>query len=216
MTPKIAAATDPIFLCVLDLLERISRNQASSPTEEANRILNYFRQAEAQIGEIQGWDLAKYAITSWIDDVLIEAPWDGRQWWQENSLEFTFFRTKDRATEFYLKAKKASELTRRDFLEIFYICVVLGFRGLYGLSESHFLAQQLQLPTTIEDWAKLTAGSIQVARRTGVSETLRPCPGAPPLDAKFQFVSTLLAMIVLLAFVIVLTFFSIYNYANLG
>ena len=213
MTPKIATATDPIFLCVLDLLDRISRNQASAPAEEANRILNYFREAEAQIGDIQGWDLAKYAITSWIDDVLIEAPWNGRQWWQENSLEFTFFRTKDRATEFYLKAKQAGELARRDFLEIFYICVVLGFRGLYGLSESQFLAQQLQLPVTVQDWAKLTARSIQIGRRTGVSETLRPCPGAPPLDAKFQFVSTLLAMIVLLAFVIVLGFFSYYNYS---
>ena len=161
MTPKFASATDPIFLCVLDLLDRISRNQASSPEDEAGLILNHFREAEAQVGDIQGWDLAKFAITSWIDDVLIEAPWEGRGWWEENSLEFSFFRTKDRATEFYLKAKQAAELSRRDFIEVFYICVVLGFRGLYALSESQFLAEQLQLPATVQEWAKRTARSIQ-------------------------------------------------------
>ena len=211
MTPKFAAATDPIFICVLDLLDRISRNQASSPEDEASLILNHFREAEAQVGDIQGWDLAKFAITSWIDDVLIEAPWDGRSWWEENSLEFSFFRTKDRATEFYLKAKQAAEMSRRDFLEVFYICVVLGFRGLYALSESQFLAEQLQLPVTVQEWAKRTARSIQVGHgRVGIGETVRPCPGAPPLEGRFQLVSTLLLTVILMAFVIVIGFFTIF------
>ena len=136
MTPRFASAVDPIFLCVLDLLDRISSNQVSSPEDESNRIQNRFREAEAQVGEIHGWELAKYALTSWIDDVLIEAPWEGRDWWENNSLEFAYFKTRDRATEFFIKSKQAAELSRRDFLEVFYVCVVLGFRGMYGLSES--------------------------------------------------------------------------------
>lgn len=210
MTPKIATATDPIFLCVLDLLERIKRNKASAPEDEANRILNFFRDADAQIGDIQGWDLAKFAITAWIDDVLIEAPWDGRRWWQENSLEFRFFRTQDRATEFYQRSKQAAALSRRDFLEIFYICVVLGFQGLYALSESAFLANELQLPPTIQEWARMTARSIQVGRgRAGFVDSIRPCPGAPPLEGRFELLNTVLAFMILLAFVIVLAFFTL-------
>lgn len=208
MTPRFASAVDPIFLCALDLLDRIGSNQVSSPEEESNRIQNRFREAEAQIGEIHGWELAKYALVSWIDDVLIEAPWDGRDWWENNSLEFAYFKTRDRATEFFLKSKQAAELSRRDFLEVFYVCVVLGFRGMYGLSESQFLADQLQLPIELASWTKNTARSIQLGHgRAGVTETLRPAAGAPPLDGRFRLVGAALTCIMLTAFVIVVGFF---------
>ncbi len=208
MTPRFASAVDPIFLCVLDLLDRISSNQVSSPEDESNRIQNRFREAEAQVGEIHGWELAKYALTSWIDDVLIEAPWEGRDWWENNSLEFAYFKTRDRATEFFIKSKQAAELSRRDFLEVFYVCVVLGFRGMYGLSESQFLADQLQLPIELASWTKNTARSIQLGHgRAGITETLRPPAGAPPLDGRFRLVGAALISIMLTAFVIVVGYF---------
>ena len=101
----------------------------------------------------EGWELAKYALVAWIDDVLIEAPWPGRDWWENNSLEFAYFNTRDRATQFFKRAKQAAQLTRRDALEVFYVCVILGFRGLYAMPEAAFLADQLDLPPDLESWA---------------------------------------------------------------
>jgi type VI secretion system protein ImpK len=212
MNPRFAATVDPIFEHVLDVLERIGRNEVVEAADEREQIRNRFRTAEAEIGEKPGWALAKYALVAWIDDMFIEAPWDGRNWWENNSLEFEYFKTRDRATQFFIKAKESAELSQRDALEVFYLCVVLGFRGLYGLSESAFLAEQLQLPTDVESWAKRTAQAIQLGQgRPRLTGTARPGLGAPPLEGKFVLVGSALVTVILVTFTTVVAFFSLYE-----
>ena len=43
--------------------------------------------AEAALGGGLEWELAKYALVSWIDEILVETPWSGRDWWSNNVLE---------------------------------------------------------------------------------------------------------------------------------
>lgn len=119
MTPTFASAVDPIFLHVLGLLERLTSNQGASATEERAAVVNLLREAEARLGQKSDWELAKYALVCWIDDVLIDAPWDGRLWWKENALEVEQFNTRERATLFYAKAKEAATLTRRNASKCF-------------------------------------------------------------------------------------------------
>jgi type VI secretion system protein ImpK len=212
MNPRFAAAVDPIFEHVLDALERIDRGEDVHAEDERERIRNLFRTADAEVGEKPGWPLAKYALVAWIDDVFIEAPWDGRNWWENNSLEFAYFKTRDRATQFFLKAKESAELSQRDALEVFYLCAVLGFRGFYGLAEAAFLADQLQMPTDLESWAKRTAQSIQLGQgRPRLSSTARAGIGAPPLEGKFHLVGTTLVTVVLATFTVVVAFFAFYE-----
>jgi type VI secretion system protein ImpK len=200
MTPNFAAAIDPVFLHVLGLLERIGNNESPNPGEERTIINNWLRNAEAQLGQKQDWELAKYALVAWIDDVLIEAPWQGRLWWKENALEVELFNSRDRATLFYSKAQEAGKMTRRDALEVYYVCVVLGFRGLYRDSASAFLADQLGLPPTLDAWASMTAKSIQLGQgRPPIMESPRAGEGAPPLDGRYLLVGTVLLGVVLAA-----------------
>jgi type VI secretion system protein ImpK len=200
MTPNFAAAIDPVFLHVLGLLERIGNNESPNPGEERTIINNWLRNAEAQLGQKQDWELARYALVAWIDDVLIEAPWQGRLWWKENALEVEQFNTRDRATLFYAKAQEAAKMTRRDALEVFYVCVVLGFRGLYRDTASAFLADQLGLPPNLETWASMTAKSIQLGQgRPPITESPRPGEGAPPLEGRYLLVGTVLLGVVLAA-----------------
>jgi type VI secretion system protein ImpK len=205
MTPNFAAAIDPVFLHVLGLLERIGNNESPNPGEERTVINNWLRHAEAQLGQKQDWELAKYALVAWIDDVLIEAPWQGRLWWKENALEVELFNTRDRATLFYAKAQEAGKMTRRDALEVFYVCVVLGFRGLYRDTASAFLADQLGLPPHLEAWAGMTSKSIQLGQgRPPITESPRPGAGAPPLDGRYMLIGTALLGVALAAVVAVL------------
>jgi type VI secretion system protein ImpK len=191
MSPDFAAATDPIFLHVLGFLDRAGQSRTLSPQEERTAVQNYLRSAEAQLGQRPDWELAKYALVAWIDDMLIESPWEGRSWWKENALEVEVFNTRVRATEFFSRAKDASNLTRRDALEVFYVCVVLGFRGLYRDPQAAFLADQLRLPTDLEAWARQTARSIQLGQgRPPIDEKPRPAGSAPPLEGKFLVVGT--------------------------
>jgi type VI secretion system protein ImpK len=198
MTPQFSAAVDPIFLKVLALMDRVDKNEVTAPDWERQSLETLFREAEGQLTDAAAWNLAKYALASWIDDLLISSPWRGRDWWESNSLEFALFKTRDRATKFYVKAKEAAELPRRDALEVFYLCVILGFRGLYKLGEAEIIAGQLNLPMTLAGWTRNTAAAIQQRQgRPPLREAPQAPSGAPPLENRFHAVSALIATMIL-------------------
>ena len=201
MTPKFALAVDPVFLHVLDLLDRIGRNESPSPQEERMRIGALIDQAEAMAGGGQDWELAKYALASWIDEMLVEAPWDGRDWWSNNVLEVQMFNTRLCNERFFVRAQEAATLVRRDALEVYYNCVVLGFRGLYSDRDlADAIAPAHGLPPDLETWAKQAAMSIRLGQgRPPLSGPRRDVAGAPPLRTKPLVVWALVAVVVLAA-----------------
>ncbi len=186
MTPKFAQAIDPIFLHVLELLDRISRDERISPQDERLRIKALIDQSQAIVGAGQEWDLAKYGIVSWIDEVLLEAPWQGREWWSNNVLEVELFNTRLCNEMFYVRAQEASTLSRRDALEVFYVCVVLGFRGLYRDSMMAAMFTQAHgLPPDLESWAKQASLAIRLGQgRPVLAGPRRQIAGATPLRTK--------------------------------
>lgn len=186
MTPKFAQAVDPVFLYVLAMLDRISREDRLSPQEERLRIRTLIDQAEASLGAGGEWELAKYALVSWIDEMLVDAMWNGREWWSENVMEIEFFNTRQCNELFFIKAQEASHQSGRDALEVFYVCVILGFRGLYhdALSAPD-IARSLNLPTELKDWTRQSALSIRLGQgRPSLSDPGREIEGAPPLRSR--------------------------------
>jgi type VI secretion system protein ImpK len=201
MTPKFSKAVDPIFTHVLGLLERIEGGENPSYKEERLRIRGWLDQAEGQLGHGPDWQLTKYALVSWIDDLLIiDAPWEGRGWWKENALEVEIFNTRLRHEQFYLKAREAASLPQKDALEVFYLCVVLGFRGLYrDPMAAAALAEPRQLPPDLESWAKQTGMAIQLGQgRPPISDASQPIHGAPPLEGSSMLVWSLYMSFILL------------------
>jgi type VI secretion system protein ImpK len=109
-------------------------------------------------------------------------------WWANNLLEFEMFNTADAYHLFYERAKEAATLPVRDALEVFYIAVVLGFRGLYrdpGLARIE--AEPRQLPHTLEDWAKHTVRGITFTEGPVIEPGGQMGAGAPPLDGLLWF-----------------------------
>lgn len=186
MTPNFAQAIDPIFMYVLALLDRIGRGTKPVPGEEKARLRVLIDEAEARLGNMAEWNLAKYAIVSWIDEMLIEAYWDGREWWSNNILEIELFNSRQCHEQFFLKAQQASTLPGRDALEVFYVCVILGFRGLYHDSDtSALVAQSLNLPTDLKQWARQTALSIRLGQgRDPLAPPGGEIQGAPPMRSR--------------------------------
>ncbi len=201
MIPEFCQAVDPIFLYVLELLERIARNENPAPDDERVRIRGWIDRAESLLGQGKGWQLAKYALAGWIDEVLINAPWEGRRWWKENALEVEVFNTRSRHERFYIKAKEASSLTEKDALETFYVCVVLGFRGVYrDPAKAAAEAGRLGLPADLEAWAKQAAMAIRLGQgRPHIPTADEPVQGAAPLDGPFMLIWSLFVAMVLSA-----------------
>jgi len=208
MTPKFAQAIDPVMLHVLGLLDRISRDERPSPADERLRIRGLIDQAEAMLGASEQWRLGKYALASWTDEMLVDAQWDGRDWWSNNVLEMELFNSRECYDQFYIRSKEASTLPTRDALEVFYICVVLGFRGLYRDPEfSASTIQALGLPPTAEAWAKQAGMAIRLGQgRPNITGKKRDLAGAPPLRGRhialwtslvFAMAATVLAVMLL-------------------
>lgn len=199
MTPEFARAVDPVFLHVIELLDRISSDETLSAPEERGRIRAQLDRAEALAGQSRDWELAKYALVTWIDEVLIEAPWEASAYFKNNKLEFEIFKTADAYVEFYRKAQEASSLRKKDALEVFYVCVILGFRGLYrDPNHAAALTEELGLPPDLETWAKRTAEAIQLGKgRPGISHAAISIEGAPPLDGPFVIIWASLVALVL-------------------
>jgi type VI secretion system protein ImpK len=133
--------------------------------------------------------------------VLIEAPWDGRDSWNENALEREIFGDRLAFDQFYLKSKEASALPKKDALEVFYIAAVLGFRGIYRDSVRHAAEiSDLGLPADLDSWAKQTSVAIQLGQgRPRIVDNSRPGDGAPALESKSLMVSYLLIGVILAA-----------------
>jgi type VI secretion system protein ImpK len=183
MTPRFALAVDPIFKYVLNLLDAIHRDIHPPPLEQRLVIRGLIDHAEAILGQQREWELACYAIVSWIDEMLVDSPWSGAEWWSNNVLEVELFNTRLCFEEFYIRAKQAAILSQRDALEVFYLCMMLGFRGLYrdpAIAQSFIEANNL--PPDLEAWAGQASMSIQVARgRPQLAPPKRELAGAPPL-----------------------------------
>ena len=201
MKTNFSKAVDPVFLHVLELIERIAANESPDPGEERSRIRARLDRAELRLGQVEEWNLAKYAIVAWVDEMLIDAPWDGARWWNENPLQFEIFRSAEAFSEFYRKANEASQLARKDVLEVYYICVVLGFRGMYkdpSAAAGMIEAMNFEMPATLEGWAKRYGAIIHIAQEVPpIEERLRPAKDARWRDGKYLSIGSWLIAVVL-------------------
>ncbi|OYP35468.1 DotU family type IV/VI secretion system protein [Rhodopirellula sp. MGV] len=198
MSPEFAKAVDPIFMYVSSVIDEIELNHSPDPEDVNAKIRGLLDSAENLLGGGEGWRLAKYALVSWVDDLLIEAVWEGSQWWEQNRLEFQIFNTTSAFSKFYEQSQKASQLPRKDALEVFYVCVVLGFRGLYGDPEATAQHQHFGVPASLDEWARRTGMTIQLGQgRPQIREAGRPGLGAPPLEGKYLMISSVICCVLL-------------------
>jgi len=200
MTPKFAQAIDPIFLFGIDLTQRISQGEAVAAETAHLKLRSLFEEAEARLGGNKDWTLSKYALVSWIDDMLVDAPWAGRDWWSNNVLEVHYFNTRLCNEQFFAKAKEAAMLDLKDALEVYFDCVILGFRGFYSdPTLASQIASARNFPQTLEEWMEKTSLSIRLGQgRPALSEAVREISGAPPLISKKRVVTVWTAAVLLL------------------
>ncbi|MEM6471424.1 MAG: DotU family type IV/VI secretion system protein [Planctomycetota bacterium] len=203
MSPEFAAAVDPVFMYVSSVVDQIEANKSPSAEEISVKVRGLLDNAENSFGQRPDWQLAKYALVAWVDDLLIDSAWDGNQWWEQNRLEFKIFNTTSAFSKFYEQSQRATELPQKDALEVFYVCVVLGFRGLYGDPEATAQHEHFNVPPSLDEWARRTCLSIQLGQgRPTILEQGRPGSGAPPLEGKYLLISSAICCVLLAAIAI--------------
>jgi type IV/VI secretion system ImpK/VasF family protein len=212
MTPQFAKAVDPIFETALRFfskIESLQTNSSINTSDERAKLTSGIDAADKALGRSnkKAWELAKYALCCWIDSRLINSPWKESNWWKSHSLELHYFKTQAAKEQFFVKASIADNLAERDALEVFYLAVVLGFRGFYdepsvAVREK---ARELDVPESLERWFQKFTKSLDL--RQGRPEI--PCEAIvggknTTLNGKKQLLQYSLISLVLLALAILL------------
>jgi type VI secretion system protein ImpK len=125
----------------------------------------------------------RYALVCWLDELFtLDSPWQAR--WNERKLEMELYGTNDRAWKFWDQAGRADTRRGSDALEVFFLCVALGFRGALG-----------EEPDKLQAWLSATRariGKVRALEGADVS-AYEPPTRVPPLHGPRQMQTMLLA-----------------------
>jgi type VI secretion system protein ImpK len=149
MREEIAKLVYPIFTYALHVKDELARGDAPSMQKvqaelkgllksesEARRWPDYTGDAavtESRISSRSGGSSflgIRYALVCWLDEIFImdpDSPW--RDEWNDKCLEIELYSHRERAFRYWTQAQLAEARPGTDALEVFFLCVVLGFRG---------------------------------------------------------------------------------------
>jgi type VI secretion system protein ImpK len=232
MRPEIANLVHPVLSYGIRLKERLERGEqpdleseqsvlkglllsdaearrwgdygGEGPAGQSVSLVGGTRMAEAGRRGSDHFLGIRYALVCWLDEIFIlDSPYSSQ--WNERKLEAVLYGTNDRAWKMWDQAKRAESRSGSDALEVFFLCVMLGFRG--------DLRDQ---PDKLQSWVSNTQA--RIAKSQGqdwpVPAELDPPSDVPPLHGREQLQrmvliggGVLLVLIPALAYLIVQRWF---------
>jgi type VI secretion system protein ImpK len=76
-----------------------------------------------------------FALVAFLDESVVSSDWEFKADWLVNPLQFRRFGREDAGEEFFtrLTAIRGERTVRADVLQVYYLCLALGFKGRYAL-----------------------------------------------------------------------------------
>lgn len=75
-------------------------------------------------------DAALFAVVAWLDEVVMSSSWSEVGRWQKEPLQASYFRTSRAGMEFFSRLDALAP-PQRPVREVYFHCLMLGFRGRY-------------------------------------------------------------------------------------
>jgi type VI secretion system protein ImpK len=79
--------------------------------------------------------MAKFALVAFLDETIISSSWNQKEQWLSEPMQIMLFDTFNAGEEFFthLNTLRQRSSGNKDILEIYYLCLALGFKGKYQL-----------------------------------------------------------------------------------
>lgn len=108
------------------------------------RMINESAQTMVTLGvDPRDYDEARFAISAWIDETIMNVPWIHREMWQRSLLQSEMYGTVNAGSEFFDRLNQLHP-DQNNVREIYFLCLGLGFMGRYSLEGDQFLLEQLK------------------------------------------------------------------------
>jgi len=114
---------------------------------------NLHRQAIEATIDVTTVQHVKYALAAYMDEVILNSNWPGRDAWMSQSLQLKFFGEHSAGEGFFTRLSQLRQggVQNTDILEVYYVCLHLGFEGIYRLQGlEKLLALQVDLESQID------------------------------------------------------------------
>lgn len=105
-------------------------------TERINTFLaDYTREAKKMRADDDDIEAAKYAFCAAVDEIILASPFDIRKPWERRPLQLLIFGDQLAGEHFFdrLDALRGKGAMRVQALQIFHMCLLLGFQGKYAI-----------------------------------------------------------------------------------
>jgi type VI secretion system protein ImpK len=131
--------------CLMLILQLRATNDYGEPSKLKAKVIDMFDSFE-QNARSAGIDnekikQAKFALVAFLDETIISSNWLRKDEWLTEPLQIKLFDTFNAGEEFFtnLHNLRQRASSNKDVLEVYYLCLTLGFKGMY----------QLQSPETL-------------------------------------------------------------------
>jgi type VI secretion system protein ImpK len=133
----ISALCTDLFLIIIRMREAEDLGDPASLRKLIGYFLDLFEKNCATIGMAQdSIGEAKYAIVALMDETVLTVPGACRDYWVSRPMQLDYFGDNIAGQEFYEKLQKLllQPENKKDVLEVYYLCLALGFEGKYRIS----------------------------------------------------------------------------------
>ncbi len=125
-----------IFVFSLRLRDGACADQFDVLHRGALKLFEEFEQrAKAQHVDADDLATAKYGLAAFLDEAVLSSEWPGRELWADEPLQLRFFNNYVAGWGFFekLEAVRTRDPLNVDLLELYHLCLALGFKGKYGV-----------------------------------------------------------------------------------
>ena len=135
--PERTPLADLCSKCLLFVLHLRSSGRYGDPQtmrQRCKELLAELEEEGARLGvEAEDMQAVKYALVAFIDETVLSSDWDQKDYWAANPLQLEIYKHYVAGEKFFELLNQAQ--TRPQILEVFYLCMVLGFKGKYRLRQ---------------------------------------------------------------------------------
>lgn len=183
MNPAIAGYVQPILNRGLELKRRLESGETLDMEQAQRELMDLLkREVEPRYrGNVAGekdFLGIRYPLACWLDEIFImDSPWSSD--WTAQTFEWAMYGDRQAARRFWTQAEMALKSRGDDVVEVFFLCVLLGFRGRYR-DDPERLRQEF-----IEPARRTLKRSL--AKKWEEPRKLQPPANVPPLHGREHF-----------------------------
>ena len=192
------------FILILQLRATTNYGPADVLKSKVLDMFDKFENNSRKIGvDNERIRLAKFALVAFLDETIISSDWSEKNEWLTEPLQIKLFDTFNAGEEFFTNMSTLRQRTsaNKDVLEIYYLCLSLGFKGKYQLQSPENLRRiidDLNLELHPEAYRSLDLLSPNGKPRQSIVQTVKT--GLP------LWMYPIGAVVILLIFYVILSF----------